>query len=427
MKINYTIVQQFIACLLLISLCLQSCGGGFDNHSLIPTREEQIASIETNIQAILPRADIQPLTGQVLTAQGGHTVTLYEQGGELKADLIVNAPQGFSKTYEGAEVLLEQEAELSDLPRLGQQAQQRRIHFQLGQGGTPARIIIYKDAGLMGGMLEGEEEEIGDEVIPDECFCPITQEIMEDPVIAQDGHTYERQAIKRWLDMGKRISPKTGARLLSTELTPNHTMRSLIQDLKGQVPVLARHQLDMRNIEIVLRLREEEIEERLIQKENLVEKESQARLNLEVELERETALFGVMEQQIQTLEEQVNTSRLREKELEERLNEKEYLLEEENQECLRLREELQQKTALIDIMEEQIKALEWQAYSFIERDNKMRGIMLQMQQCIEQPQLISFFSRPSSSSISIPDQHKDLIEGELINQKKAYLYLEHQI
>ncbi|NEJ83182.1 hypothetical protein GR268_42650, partial [Rhizobium leguminosarum] len=168
--------------------------------------------------------------------------------------------------------------------------------------GKPAQVVIYKGAGLAGGMLEGEgeeeaaAEELENESIPEECFCPITQEIMEDPVIAQDGHTYERQAIKRWLDMGKRISPKTGARLLSTELIANYTMRSLIQDIKGQVPVLARHTLDLRNIEAAIRLREEEVEDKLIQKGSLIEKESQERLRLEEELQQKIALLSVIGQ-----------------------------------------------------------------------------------------------------------------------------------
>ncbi|NEJ83202.1 hypothetical protein GR268_42755, partial [Rhizobium leguminosarum] len=95
---------------------------------------------------------------------------------------------------------IEQGAELSNLPRLDKKVQQRRIHLQLAQRESPARVVIYKGTGLMGGMLEGEEEaaedELAEEPIPDECFCPITQEIMEDPVIAQDGHTYERTAIQ---------------------------------------------------------------------------------------------------------------------------------------------------------------------------------------------------------------------------------------
>ena len=46
---------------------------------------------------------------------------------------------------------------------------------------------------------------------PTEYFCPITQELMFDPVSTADGHTYERAAIKRWLSKGKRTSPLTGA------------------------------------------------------------------------------------------------------------------------------------------------------------------------------------------------------------------------
>lgn len=28
--------------------------------------------------------------------------------------------------------------------------------------------------------------------------CPITHELMKDPVMATDGHTYEREAIMKW-------------------------------------------------------------------------------------------------------------------------------------------------------------------------------------------------------------------------------------
>ena len=30
---------------------------------------------------------------------------------------------------------------------------------------------------------------------PQGCFCPITQEVMRDPVLAADGHTFEREVI----------------------------------------------------------------------------------------------------------------------------------------------------------------------------------------------------------------------------------------
>ena len=50
-------------------------------------------------------------------------------------------------------------------------------------------------------------DEIGDRI--DELVCPITLEIMSDPVVAADGRTYERSAIEDWLSTGKQTSPLT--------------------------------------------------------------------------------------------------------------------------------------------------------------------------------------------------------------------------
>jgi hypothetical protein len=33
----------------------------------------------------------------------------------------------------------------------------------------------------------------------DDFLCPITRKLMEDPVIAADGHTYSRSAIEEWI------------------------------------------------------------------------------------------------------------------------------------------------------------------------------------------------------------------------------------
>ena len=63
----------------------------------------------------------------------------------------------------------------------------------------------------------------------DEFICPITTEIMADPVVASDGHTYERAAIEHWLTK-KMTSPKTGAALDSATLFPNHSIRRQIRE-----------------------------------------------------------------------------------------------------------------------------------------------------------------------------------------------------
>jgi len=62
---------------------------------------------------------------------------------------------------------------------------------------------------------------------PDQFTCPITQDIMSDPVIAADGHSYERAAIARWLQSHE-TSPKTNQVLQNKHLLPNHGLKSLI-------------------------------------------------------------------------------------------------------------------------------------------------------------------------------------------------------
>ena len=76
--------------------------------------------------------------------------------------------------------------------------------------------------------------------VPDDFICPITAEIMTDPVSTSDGFTYERAAITEWLRT-KDTSPKTGAKLDSTTLIPNHSLRSMIRAFNeaGSVPSTA--------------------------------------------------------------------------------------------------------------------------------------------------------------------------------------------
>lgn len=65
-------------------------------------------------------------------------------------------------------------------------------------------------------------------VIPDDFRCPISLELMRDPVIVSTGQTYERSCIEKWLEAGHGTCPKTQQALTSTALTPNYVLRSLI-------------------------------------------------------------------------------------------------------------------------------------------------------------------------------------------------------
>uniref|UniRef100_A0A4W2GGM3 WD repeat, SAM and U-box domain-containing protein 1 n=1 Tax=Bos indicus x Bos taurus TaxID=30522 RepID=A0A4W2GGM3_BOBOX len=64
--------------------------------------------------------------------------------------------------------------------------------------------------------------------IPDEFICPITRELMKDPIIASDGYSYEKEAMENWISKKKRTSPMTNLVLSSVILTPNRTLKMAI-------------------------------------------------------------------------------------------------------------------------------------------------------------------------------------------------------
>ena len=64
--------------------------------------------------------------------------------------------------------------------------------------------------------------------------CPISHEIMVDPVVAADGHTYEREALARWFHgfVSLPNSPMTGLPM-GTRMVPNHAVKSMIANLSS--------------------------------------------------------------------------------------------------------------------------------------------------------------------------------------------------
>ncbi|XP_038900643.1 U-box domain-containing protein 4 [Benincasa hispida] len=64
--------------------------------------------------------------------------------------------------------------------------------------------------------------------IPADFCCPLSLELMTDPVIVASGQTYERVFIKNWIDQGLNVCPKTRQTLVHTNLIPNYTVKALI-------------------------------------------------------------------------------------------------------------------------------------------------------------------------------------------------------
>ncbi|KAL8138931.1 hypothetical protein V2J09_004932 [Rumex salicifolius] len=64
--------------------------------------------------------------------------------------------------------------------------------------------------------------------IPSYFRCPLSLEIMSDPVIVASGQTFERACIQKWISHGLKFCPVTSQPLSHTNLIPNHTIKAMI-------------------------------------------------------------------------------------------------------------------------------------------------------------------------------------------------------
>ena len=90
-------------------------------------------------------------------------------------------------------------------------------------------------------IAEPEPIEIPQEVIdriPQEVLnvitCPISGEIMRNPVVNSVGQTYDKTSIQQWISRGNRTDPNTRQQI-STTLIPNFSIKSLINSYIPQL------------------------------------------------------------------------------------------------------------------------------------------------------------------------------------------------
>ncbi|KAL3146353.1 hypothetical protein ABBQ32_003043 [Trebouxia sp. C0010 RCD-2024] len=99
----------------------------------------------------------------------------------------------------------------------------------LSKGNNPTPGIIDE----FGQVEQGMEFLNMDAPLPDDLdapssfCCPITTELLHDPVVAADGHTYERQHITEWLQKSS-TSPMTNERMEHKHLIPNRVLREVM-------------------------------------------------------------------------------------------------------------------------------------------------------------------------------------------------------
>lgn len=112
-----------------------------------------------------------------------------------------------------------------------------------GAGGAQRGSSDGDASGAAGGAAGGDGSAASDQAVdgeaqsllvtrlltdPDELCCPITSSLMADPVVAEDGNTYERRAIEMELSK-KEVSPITG-QTMGNQLLPTQAIRAQVAD-----------------------------------------------------------------------------------------------------------------------------------------------------------------------------------------------------
>jgi hypothetical protein len=94
------------------------------------------------------------------------------------------------------------------------------------------------------------------EEVPEEFTCPITQDIMTDPVTTICGHTFERQSITTWF-RARSTCPCDNTHLASKHLSPNFALKHAIETYAQHRPLLAMKQQHETDFALAVQLREE--------------------------------------------------------------------------------------------------------------------------------------------------------------------------
>lgn len=72
--------------------------------------------------------------------------------------------------------------------------------------------------------------------IPKQYVCPITKKLINDPVVAADGYSYEKAAINLWFETNHNNSPIDNSRLKNLDLNPNQNLKQTIQEFRSKLP-----------------------------------------------------------------------------------------------------------------------------------------------------------------------------------------------
>ena len=95
--------------------------------------------------------------------------------------------------------------------------------------------------------------------IPPQFLCPITQELIQDPVSTLCGHTFERAAIEQWFE-GHGTCPADNLPVGVKKVTPNYSLKSSIEDFVKQRPEMEIKLQEHKDFCKAIQIREEDLQ-----------------------------------------------------------------------------------------------------------------------------------------------------------------------
>jgi hypothetical protein len=144
---------------------------------------------------------------------------------------------------ESKQTILELQAKLSAAQKLVEQCEPQRQELRLLTGEPEAlRECSLRELQELAVKLVAASEACSTSVVharlreqlSRDLMCPITQMEMRDPVVAADGHSYEREAIENWMREHQK-SPMSGEALDHAMLLPNTRLKAIIRAIHTEL------------------------------------------------------------------------------------------------------------------------------------------------------------------------------------------------
>ena len=180
------------------------------------------------------------------------TVAAILERSESAKDLLQGFTTLMERLQKAAERVLMTAAERNDA-KIFERAMKEAVALSLSvelQATAERRAVAVREQGEREEARRARRESLGLGQLstPNEFLCPITQDVMIDPVVASDGHSYERSAIQAILDRGAldggpSLSPLTREEL-EPSLVPNINLRKRIREHDNEVESVAQQVLN---------------------------------------------------------------------------------------------------------------------------------------------------------------------------------------